>query len=96
MAGHLRPEWAVTFVRNTQLCLEALQAGIEVGYVHELICDYDFAPPSPTVALWPWPVRICTLGQFAILRDGNTVQFGRKAPRRVLAVLKYLVAQGGT
>jgi len=79
-----------------QLCLEALQAGIEMSYVHELIRDYDFAPPFLNATLWPWPVRIRTLGQFAILREGKTVQFGRKAPRRVLAVLKYMVAQGAT
>jgi len=40
-------------------------------------------------------VRIYTLGQFIILLDGRPLAFGRKPPRKPLALLKMLVADGG-
>ena len=40
-------------------------------------------------------VRICTLGQFLILKDGKLLSFGRKTPRKPLALLKMLIASGG-
>ena len=40
-------------------------------------------------------VRICVLGQFTILHDGRPLSFGRKMPRKPLALLKMLIASGG-
>ena len=40
-------------------------------------------------------VRIYVLGQFLILQDGRPLAFGRKLPRKPLALLKMLVASGG-
>lgn len=40
-------------------------------------------------------VRIHVLGQFMILQNGRPLAFGRKAPRKPLALLKMLVASGG-
>ena len=40
-------------------------------------------------------VRIHVLGQFMILQDGRPLAFGRKLPRKPLALLKMLVASGG-
>ncbi len=40
-------------------------------------------------------VRIHVLGQFMILQDGRPLAFGRKTPRKPLALLKMLVASGG-
>lgn len=40
-------------------------------------------------------VRIHVLGQFMIFRDGRPLAFGRKTPRKPLALLKMLVASGG-
>ncbi len=40
-------------------------------------------------------VRIYVLGQFRILHDGRPLAFGRKVPRKPLALLKMLVASGG-
>ena len=40
-------------------------------------------------------VRIYVLGQFMILRDGQPLAFGRKVPRKPLALLKMLVASSG-
>lgn len=41
------------------------------------------------------PVKVVTLGRFAIFIAGRPLQFGRKAPSRPLALLKYLVAHAG-
>jgi len=78
-----------------RLCHEALSANIESTYVRDLIRRYRLPPPSTSSPYWPWPVRIYLLGQFALYRDDEPVHFGRKAPRRVLSVLKYIVANGG-
>ena len=40
-------------------------------------------------------VRIYVLGQFTILHDGQPLSFGRKIPRKPLAMLKMLIASGG-
>ena len=40
-------------------------------------------------------IRIYFLGQFLILQDGRPLAFGRKAPRKPLALLKMLIASGG-
>ena len=40
-------------------------------------------------------VRIYVLGKFLIMQDGRPLAFGRKTPRKPLALLKMLVASGG-
>ena len=42
-----------------------------------------------------YPVAIAMLGRFQLLLDGEPCDFGRKAPRRPLELLKLIVAQGG-
>jgi len=44
---------------------------------------------------WPLPLKIYTLGHFAILKDGQPVQFIRKVQQKPLSVLKALIAFGG-
>ena len=41
-----------------------------------------------------WPLKIYTLGQFALLRDGQPVVFSRKVQKRPLDLLKVLIAHG--
>ena len=41
------------------------------------------------------PVTIFTLGRFSLLINGEPANFGRKAPRRPLELLKVIIAQGG-
>jgi DNA-binding response OmpR family regulator len=43
----------------------------------------------------PAPLAIYTLGQFALLRDGQPISFSRKVQKRPLDLLKVLVAHGG-
>ena len=76
---------------------KALDAGIEVSYAKTLIqqngiiCD----PSGFEVEQWPWPLKIFTLGRFAILKDGKPVHFSGKVQHKPLAMLQALIALGG-
>ncbi|MEK7244204.1 MAG: hypothetical protein AAB112_08610, partial [Thermodesulfobacteriota bacterium] len=63
-----------------RLCVNALDAGIEVSYVRHLIRTRHLTPGIPPLGCenWPWPLRICTLGRFAILRDEAPIRSGGK------------------
>jgi two-component SAPR family response regulator len=51
--------------------------------------------PSVTAEGYTWPVRIFTLGRFALLHQGQPLDYGRKVPHRPLVFLKALIALGG-
>lgn len=79
------------------MCEKALQAGIEVDYVQETIRRRALilAPPPLHIDLWPWPLKIYTLGKFELLKDGKPLSFSRKVQKKPLLMLKALIAQGG-
>ena len=87
--------WIPSFM--TRLCVKALEAGLEVPYVQELIRKRNLVPVTPPleVETWPWPVAIYTLGRFGILKDGRPLTFSRKVQKRPLSLLKALIAFGG-
>jgi DNA-binding SARP family transcriptional activator len=76
---------------------KALEEGIEIDYVRELIRRNRLAPDpaNPDLEQWPWPVKVYTLGRFGLLVDDRPVEFGRKVQQKPLALLKALVALGG-
>jgi LuxR family transcriptional regulator, maltose regulon positive regulatory protein len=78
------------------LCEKALQAGVEVHYVQNLIRKLKLFPHAPArhVETWPWPLKIFTLGRFQIVRNGTPVQYPVRAPRVPLMLLKAIVAFG--
>jgi DNA-binding SARP family transcriptional activator len=80
-----------------RLCMKALEYGIEVEYVQELIRRHNIIPDKPPFYLenWPWPLKIFTLGRFELIKDGNQIQFSRKVQQKPLAMLKALIALGG-
>ena len=80
----------------SRLFAEALSAQIESEYVSESIRALHLRPPSRDVQDWPWPLRINTFGQFEVLRDGRPLEYSRKAPRKTIALLKAIIAFGGT
>jgi adenylate cyclase len=43
----------------------------------------------------PWPLKIYTLGQFSLLREGQPIAFSRKVQKRPLDLLKVLIAHNG-
>jgi DNA-binding SARP family transcriptional activator len=79
----------------SDLCAHALAAGVEPEYAKSLIHHRGLLPPSPSVEVWPWPVKIFTLGRFSVLVDGEPLQFPRKAQKKPLDLLKAVIAQGG-
>jgi len=80
-----------------KVAARALEEGIEVKYVRELIRRNQLAPPpaNPDLEQWPWPLKVYTLGRFGVMVDDRPVEFGRKVQRRPLSLLKALVALGG-
>jgi DNA-binding SARP family transcriptional activator len=85
----------------SRLCATALEAGIEVDYVKELISKRGLLPPeitteaNPQLENWPWPLKIFTLGRFELIADGKPMQFTGKVQQKPLALLKALIAFGG-
>ena len=81
----------------SRLCGKALEAGIEVGYVQNLIRKLNLVPDEQSVEIenWPWPVKIYLLGRFQISVDGKPVHFSGKIQKKPLLLLKALVALGG-
>ena len=82
-------------VRRPVLLECALREGIEVDLVCSVIRRWRVAPPADEVALWPWPIRVRTLGSFEVRVHDEPIAFGRKAPKKILALLKALIARGG-
>lgn len=80
-----------------RLCALALDADIEVEYVRALIRKRGLlpAPSMATPERWPCPVKIHTLGRFALVVDDQPVTFARKAQHKPLELLKVLIAWGG-
>lgn len=94
--GHKVVSW---FQRRlmAELCLRALAEGIEVEYVRSIIRAYRLSPESPPLECeaWPWPVKIRTLGRFAIEIEGQPLRFSGRAQQRPLDLLKVLIASPG-
>ena len=94
-------EYFITFIDRpfamAGLCVKALEKGIEVPYVQELIRRCNLIPEKPPFHLesWPWPLKIFTLGGFQILKEDDPLKFSRKAQQRPLSMLKALIALGG-
>jgi DNA-binding SARP family transcriptional activator len=89
--------WGPPTSGMAKLCIKALQAGIEVEYVQELIRRLHVVPDQPPIHLenWPWPLKVFTLGRFELLKDGKPVQSSRKTQQKPLSLLKALIAFGG-
>jgi DNA-binding SARP family transcriptional activator len=78
-----------------QLCGAALDLDADAAYARKVIATRSFACPDIGIAKWPWPIHMRALGGFEIERDDEPVKFGRKAPKRMLDVLRLIVAFGG-
>jgi LuxR family maltose regulon positive regulatory protein len=81
----------------TRLCAKALEAGIEVEFVQDIIRKRHLRPEASTIVgeSWPWPFKIYTLGRFELVKDGEPVRFSGKVQQKPLALLKALIAFGG-
>lgn len=73
----------------------ALENGVDLDATRQLIRDCKLQPGHLVSDVWPWPVKVYTLGRFEILIDGKPPEYSRKMPKRVLLLLKMLIAFGG-
>jgi LuxR family maltose regulon positive regulatory protein len=90
-AGSFR--WLVVGFRR-MLAL-ALDDGIEADCAAGLIAEFGIIAESSDVKHWPWPIRIQTLGGFALKLNGVPVRPARKAQKKPLDLLKALISQSG-
>jgi LuxR family maltose regulon positive regulatory protein len=81
----------------TRLCMKALDAGIEVEFVKDLIRKRNLIPGFPPYECenWPWPIKIFTFGRFGLIREGEPVESAKKVQHKPLSLLKALIALGG-
>jgi len=93
-AGRARARWYGDAL--SELCVVALRDGIEPSLVRFLVRELQVKPGSCTDECWPWPVRIRMLGGFELIKDDVPVRFEHKTPRKPIAVLKALIAFGGS
>lgn len=73
----------------------ALIEGIEPQMARELARELNVIPSGPVPENWPWPVKVYALGPFRLLINDKPLEFSRKAPKKVLLLLKAIVAFGG-
>ena len=79
-----------------RLCSVALDAGIEVEAVRRFIRHHGLEVPDAVASVhWPWPVRVHTLGRFAVFCGDEPLTFAGKSPRKALELLQALIAHGG-
>ena len=85
--------------RFAELCVVALEAGIEPEHVVRSVRRLQLFPAEPPVlvARWPWRFRVLSLGRFEIWRDGEPVaaRGPQPVPLKVLQGLLALGAYGG-
>ena len=83
--------------RLGELCLKALQFGMERQPIVSLIKTWDLQP-GPNAEMegcWPYRLRIFCLGRFAIESKGKVLTAAGKRQQKPLALLKLLIASGG-
>lgn len=85
--------WLVTGFRR--LLAFALAQSIQPEYARTLISEFAISAESSDIDVWPWPIKIRTLGGFALAVDGAPVRATRKAPKKPLELLKAVISQGG-
>ena len=77
------------------LGVEAIRCGAESNYVIELLRRLQIKSPDPAEECWPWRVKIYSLGAFRLYVNDKLIEFPGKVPKKPLALLKALVANGG-
>ncbi len=101
-AFHTGREYAVVHMPGwsaqdaAEMCVLALQHGIEPDYARRLVRERKLSPKVPPLLVksWPWPIRIHTLGRFEIAAHDTPVEFSGKGPGRPAELLKLLVSLG--
>ena len=95
--GYVNMFWWWEPMTMARLCAAAVEAGIEVPYSQEMIRKNRLVP-DPSVSdleMWPWRVKVYTLGRFSLVIDGKDLPPTRKIRQKPLLLLKALIALGG-
>lgn len=95
--GFLNTPWWQPSIM-ARLCVKALETGIEVKYVQDLVRKRHLIPDTVPVHVenWPWTFRVYTLGGFKLVgHDSEMTRPSRKTPQKPLAMLKLLIADDG-
>ena len=74
------------------LCAAALAHDIEPAFVRRMIASQALDPPPLTGPQWPWPVKVRTLGAFALTIGDAPYRPSHKSQDKPLELLKLLVA----
>ena len=77
-----------------QACGLALSAGIDTSFVTAVVERYEIPPPRRFEKDWPWPLRISTLGQFAVVKAGVPMDESRGGTRKPMELLKAVISLG--
>ncbi len=82
--------------RTSRLCARLLLAGIETRHLRKLVRTLFLNAPDTGDSLeqWPWPIKVYGLGHCRILRGDQPLAEGPKRQRKVMELLKALVAFG--
>lgn len=77
-----------------ELAALALRHDVQPRYAERLVITLGLAAPADAPPRWPWPIRVRTLGGFAVeSRLARHAQAGRNA-RKPYELLKFVVAAG--
>jgi len=87
--------WDARFM--SRLCGIALENGVHIATVREVIAARGLLPDSEVGPLesWPWPVKVRALGGFELLVNDEPVHVSGKAQKKPLELLQVLIALGG-
>jgi LuxR family maltose regulon positive regulatory protein len=77
------------------LAAAALERGIQVPRALAFVREFGLEAPEPYLEVWPWPVKIRSLGQFSVELDGEPLVFAAKTPKKLLSLLKAIISFGG-
>ncbi len=79
---------------TVRLLEKALEAGIQVDYVQNIISKRGLNRRNAPIHLenWPWTVKIYAMGAFQVIRDGKRLSFSGKVQKKPLSLLKMLMA----
>ena len=72
----------------------ALSREFETEIANQLVREFHVIPAGSAPENWPWPIKVYTLGRFQLLIDGQSPDYSRKVPKKVLALLKAIIAFG--
>ena len=95
--GYLNMIWWWQPEMFSQICEQAMIAGIETGYVRQLIRVHKLVPrfAAGRMETWPWAVKIYTFGRFDTQVSGERLGFKGRPPKKPLELLQALIAFGG-